>query len=692
MGAINFTIKEQNIGWIEWDDPSSSTNVLSISLLDEFSKLIDRLEKEDLKVLILVSKKPSVFIAGADIKDIQNINNQEDFKKVLEKAHNVLNRFENLKTSKIAAINGACLGGGFELSLTFDYRLASHSDKVKLGLPEVKLGLLPGFGGSIRLPRLVGLKTSLDIILAGKSYPAKMALKKSLIHEVVPAAILHERALELAKDILSGKKESHPSQKYKPKNLLDFLLEKPLKHLVFFIAKQKILKETKGFYPAPLKALKVIQKTYGSSQFKKSLEKETESFCEVAVTPESRNLIRIFFLMNKIKKQKFSNQIKPINQIAVLGAGIMGGGIAHLSADKGYNTRLKDIQGESISKSLNYANNLWKKQYKRRRLTKYQWDQKKLQLSGSLDYSGFSKMNLVIEAVSENKSIKEKVISETAKHLNPSTVFASNTSSLSISELSKSYPWPERFVGMHFFNPVYKMPLVEIIKTDQSDEESIASVFEVAKSLGKIPIIVKDSPGFIVNRMLIPYLTESLWLLEDGNDIKEIDHHYTHKFGFPMGPFRLMDEVGLDICTDIISIFQRAGLKQLDVPENTEKLTEILGLGKKQNKGFYIYEGEDYLINKKISFFQKRKTLSTPKDIINRGVYRMINEGRKLLGESIVKNADDIDVAMMFGTGFPPFLGGPMNYANHIGLDKIKADLKKFSHQWGPRFEPYSHF
>ncbi len=692
MSSLHLKTKEQNIGWIEWDDPSSSTNVLSVHLLDEFSQLVDRLEKEDFKVLVLVSKKPSVFIAGADIKDIQNIDSKEDFKKVLDKAHNVLNRFEKLKASKIAAINGACLGGGFELALAFDYRLAADSPKVKIGLPEVKLGLLPGFGGCIRCPRLVGLKTSLDMILTGKNYPAKVALKKSLVHEVVPSAILNERVLELARDILNGKKEPHPSQKYKPKNLIEFILEKVFKQIIFFISKQKILKETKGFYPAPLKALKVIQKTYGSSHLEKSLKKETEAFCEVAVTSESKNLIRIFFLMNQIKKQKKSEQIKPINQIAVLGAGVMGSGIAYLCADRGYNTRLKDIQAESISKSLNHANNLWKKQYKRRRLTTHQWDKNKFLLSGSLNYSGFSNMDLVIEAISEDQDIKEKVISESAKHLNPSTIFASNTSSLSISKLAKSYPWPERFVGIHFFNPAYKMPLVEIIKTDQNDEKTLASAFEFAKSLGKIPVIVKDSPGFIVNRMLMPYLTEALWLLKDGNNIKEVDRYYTHKFGLPMGPFRLMDEVGLDICTNVISIFQKSGLKQLDVPQNTEKLTEVLGLGKKEGKGFYIYEGEDYLINKKTSFFQKEKILSTPEDIINRGIYRIINEGRKLLEESVVTNENDIDIAMMFGIGFPPFLGGPMNYAKHLGLQKIKTQLKEFSKKLGSRFEPYSHF
>ena len=686
--TLNLKIKKSQIAWLEWDEQASSANVLSLSLLDEFSKLLDRLEKEDLKVLVITSKKPSVFIAGADIKDIQNIKNEKECQKILEKAHKILNRFEKLKISKIAAIDGACLGGGLEFALTCDYLLASDAPQVKLGLPEVQLGLLPGFGGCVRLPQRVGLKQALTMILTGKAIPAKVALKKSLIDEMLPAPILYRRALELAQDIVKGKKQAHPKQNYKAKKILDFLLEKPLRPLLFWITRKKVKKETKGFYPAPLKALRVIKKTYGSKDFEKSLKEETKAFCEVVVTPASKNLIRIFFLINQIKKHKFSATKKPIQQISVLGAGVMGSGIAYLCADKNYNILLKDIQGPALSKAFKQSNKLWGKQYKRRRLTKEKWDQKQFCLSGTLDYSEFSHVDLVIEAISENKDIKKKSIAEAAKHLNPETLFASNTSSLSISELSQSYPWPEKFVGMHFFNPAYKMPLVEIIKTDKSDEESIATVFELTKSLGKTPVIVKDSPGFIVNRMLMPYLTEALWMLEEGYNIKKVDHYYTHKFGLPMGPFRLMDEVGLDICTHVISHFHKSGLKQLDVPANTEKLTQVLGLGKKESKGFYIYEGEDYVINKACSFFQKKKSPALSEDIIKRGIYRMIHEGQKLLQESVVDNPDDIDIAMIFGTGFPPFLGGPMNYAKEIGLDEIKKTLKEYAEKWGDRFDP----
>ena len=683
MSALNFKVVEKDIGLIEWDDKNSSTNVLSISLLDEFSGLLEKIKAENLKALVLVSKKESVFIAGADINDIQNITEKSGFRNVLEKAHKILNEFESLPVSKIAAINGACLGGGLEMALAFDYRLASDSPKVKIGLPEIQLGIIPGFGGCIRLPRLVGLKTALSIILPGKSYPGIVAYKKGLVHELVPHAILNDRALELARQIVQGKKPAHPSQKYKQNKLL-----KPIKkQFMCLMARIQTAKQTKGFYPAPLKALSVIYKTYGSSNLKKSLEIETETFCDLAVTKTSKNLIKLFFNMQEIKKKQITPDASNIKNIGVLGAGIMGAGIAYACADKNYIVRLKDIDPKMLSKGLKSSYKLWGKQYKSRRIDKYQLARRQALLSGSIDYSGFHNLDVVIEAVSETPSIKEKVIAETAKHLNPKTIFASNTSSLSISELAKSYPHPENFVGMHFFNPVYKMPLVEVVKTEQSSPEALSTVFELAKKLGKTPILVKDSTGFVVNRMLMPYLTEALWLLSESQDIRSVDHEYCKVFGMPMGPFRLMDEVGLDICSHVISTFQK-NHPDITIPKGAENLTQVLGLGKKQNKGFYIYDGKGQLMNKEVSAFYQTKTACSDKDVVKRGIYRMINEGHKIMEEQIVETEKDIDIGMILGTGFPPFLGGPMTYARDIGLKAIKEDLERFQKEHGQRFAP----
>lgn len=683
MSVLNFQIKKQGIAWIEWDDKNSSTNVLSISLLEEFASVIEKIKKENVKVAVLVSKKENVFVAGADIKEIQGLKTKQEFRQVLQKAHDLLNELENLKVSKIAVINGACLGGGLELALAFDYRIASDSKKVQIGLPEVKLGIIPGFGGCIRLPRLLGLQQALPMILQGKSYSGYRAYKKGLVHECVPDAILEQRALELAEQILLGKKAKHPSQRYKKKNLLEVFL----KPLIFLLTKKAIIKETKGFYPAPLVALKVIKKTYNKSHLK-SLKIEMEAFCELAVGDVSKNLIKLFFNMQEVKKISLSENKKPCNRIGVLGAGIMGGGIAYACADKHYPVRLKDVNEKSISQSLKKAHGLWNKQLKTRRIDTYECEKRKTFLTGSLDYYGFSNLDLVIEAVSEEMDIKKMVIAEASNHVNPNTIFASNTSSLSISELAKIYPYPENFIGMHFFNPVYKMPLVEIIKTDQSSPEALSVAFELAKKIGKTPIIVKDSACFIVNRMLVPYLTEALWLLHDGQDIKKVDAEFSIKFGMPMGPFRLMDEVGLDICNHVIATFKKA-YPDLSIPEGVADLTQQLGLGKKQGQGFYIYkDGSKHAVNPKTESLKKSHKDISSEDIISRGIYRIINEGYKVLEEKVAATEQDIDTAMILGTGFPPFLGGPMTYARGLGLASVKKDLEEYSKELGPRFQP----
>ena len=695
--SLNLKIKN-NIAFVEWDQPQSSANILSSKFLGEFKLFLDELEKQNIKALIFKSAKPRIFIAGADIKEIRDTKTKQGYQKILTQAHEVLCRFESLPFPKIALIHGACLGGGTEFALAFNYRLASDSSVTKIGLPEVKLGLIPGFGGCVRLPRLIGLLKSLDLILSGKVLPAKKAYRYGLVNEVAPVSILEKRGLQLAQEFIQGKKL--PSQKYKPKGLLNILLETFLgRYIVFAKSKSQVLKQTKGFYPAPLVALEVVKKTYSFSQIKKALDVELSHFCKVAVTPESKNLVRLFFLMDEIKKKKTllsedkSASAQPIQQVGVLGAGIMGGGIAYLCSDKGYPARMKDIHQDSFSIAFKQAHRLWKKQKQQRRINKYEWKERASRLSASLDYTGFSSLDCVIEAITEDATIKQKVIKECSKHLTESTVFASNTSSLSIEKLSQSYPWPEQFIGMHFFNPVYKMPLVEIIKTEKASQESVEKIYQFAKSLGKTPIIVKDSPGFLVNRILVPYLTEALWLLDDGKKVKEIDYLFTHQFGFPMGPLRLMDEVGLDVCLKIIHIFRESGL-DVEVPSWTDQIEKVLGLGRKTGKGFYIYKKKGLPLNEDISSLlpSPKKPSFSEEEGKERGLYRLINESLKVWDEGIVSSTDDVDLALILGIGFPPFLGGPIHYAKSLGLQKIETRLEEFSTKWGSRFKPTSAF
>ena len=673
------------IAFIEWDDPHSSVNVLSEKSLSEFSKVLGELPKS-VQAVILISKKPSVFIAGADLKEIQTLKTKEEFSEKIKQAHKILLKMENSSRTFISAIHGACLGGGTELALACDYRIASLHSSTNIGLPEVQLGFIPGFGGTVRLPRLIGFIKALDLILTGKTISAKKAHKLGLVDEIegIPS-LLEESAEKLARSILKGKKPR--KRKIVTPNLPSFL-----RAFIVFITKRGILKKTKGFYPAPLKALRLIHKTY-AWPLEKALAEEEKVFCELAVTEISRNLIRLFFMTEEIKKQtgsKDSKKFPPMSRIAVLGAGVMGSGIAYVSADKGFETRLFDLKKDQLLKGRNQAHSLWKKQLNRRKIDKFEKEMRQSRMSYSLDGKGFETMDLMIEAVVENMDVKKQVIETWSKRLKEEAIFASNTSSLSVTKMSKFYKNPSRFIGLHFFNPVYKMPLVEIIKGDQTSDETTARVFQFTKKLGKKPVIVKDSPGFLVNRLLMPWLTESLYLFEEGLSIRAIDQTFL-KWGFPMGPFRLMDEVGLDVCVQVIKSFIDQGLK-LSVPSFIDKLVMNEALGKKTGLGFYHYtsQGQARAVNKAMESLidvQQGSSLKT-EESLRRGLYRMINECIFVLEEEVVSRPETIDFAMIMGAGFPPFYGGPLRYAEQEGLSSILKDLETWCEEGLSRFKP----
>ena len=693
MKSLNLSIREHSIGWLEWDQPDSSVNLLSLSFMEELSSILRQIEQAQLRALVVISKKPHNFCAGADIKDIQKIQTKKEMKNILDKVQELFCRFEQLNCFKIAAIHGSCLGGGLEWALCFDYRLLANSSHTQLGLPEVQLGLIPGFGGCLRLPRLVGLRQSLDMILTGKRLRTKQAYKIALADEEVPPLVLETRALDLAKNIIKGNPKAHAKKSYKDRKPISFFMEKIFSFVLCFLAKRQILEKTKGFYPAPLKALSVIQKTYGSSFSQKNLEIEKKAFCEISQTSKSKNLIRLFTMIDKAKKVKPGTKIhsqRAIERIGVLGAGVMGRAIAYLFVDKGFKVRLVDHNEQSLCSALTWTGRLWEQKRQRQQIDSYELKQKVSRLSVSTNFWGFSTLDLLIEALPENKKLKQDVIKKISKKLNSHCLFASNTSSLCISDLAKSSLHPENFFGLHFFNPAYKMPLIEISLTSRQKGFPFNSIRKVFKKLGKIPIFVKDSPGFIVNRLLVSYLIEALFLYEEGLDVEKIDHCYRDQFGLPLGPFQLMDKIGLDICVECICYLAQAGL-DFETPQWTGQLAQILGQGEKSGTGFYIYNTQKVLLNKKINSLKRVRSDHSISDekIIQRGIYKMINEGKKLLEDKIVQSAEDIDLALILGIGFPPFLGGPMSYAKNIGFSKVKNQLREFSVQYGPRFKPY---
>lgn len=688
-------VKKGNIALVEFDLKGEKVNKLSIEVTKSLGKVVEELKTSSYKAVILISRKKRIFIAGADIEEIKGITNQEDFSRFVLEAHSILNEWEDLPMMTVAAINGACMGGGLEFALACDFRLASDNKATVLAVPEVKLGLFPGFGGCIRLPRLIGLQAGLNMILTGQNIKPAKARKMGLVEKVLPQEQFEERVLQWTEQKLKSQ-TGLKRKEFKAKGFMNKFLESFLgKQLVFFQAKKTLLKQTKGFYPAPEMALVVVKKTYGMKDRKKCLSIERKYFCEVAVSDVSKNLINLFFSMEKVKRRTGVSSsdvpIKSINHVAVLGAGVMGGGIAQLAADKGYLVRMKDISNEALALGFKSARAIWSKKLKRRRITKYDFQQKMNHISGGLDFSGFKNMDVVIEAVVEDMSIKKKVIEQTAKECKKDCIIASNTSSLSINEMAKAHPYPQNFLGMHFFNPVHKMPLVEVIRGEQTSDEAVATIFNLCKKMGKTPVVVKDAPAFLVNRLLLPWMAEALFLLEEGMTIETLDRYYTHGFGLPMGPCRLFDEVGLDVGSKVLKIFRDAMGDRIEIPSLGEKMLKSGRLGRKNLKGFYIYEGQKIEVDADIYEEQglPNKDTVSEQDCIRRGIFQMINEAsRALIEDKIVETAQEVDLAMIMGTGFPPFRGGLLKYADSIGVDLVVSELEVYATAHGKRFKP----
>ncbi len=686
-----------DVALIEWDHIGESANKMSTPIMTRLKELLEELNQSDFKAAVIISRKEKIFIAGADINEIKSLKTHDDFAQAVQSGQEIMNLVEDLKMPVIAAIHGACAGGGCELSLACDYRICSDGKETKIGLPETKLGIIPGFGGCVRLPRVVGVQGALDIILAGKMVPGKKALKMGLVDKMVHPAILEEQALKMAADIIA-KGAKKRKKVHQPKGLMNKFLESALgRPVVFSQAKKMTLKKSHGHYPALLVALGVIKRTFGMSNRSKALEIEKNGFCDVAGGDISKNLINLFFMMEDVKKRngvEGDEKGIPVDHLGVLGAGTMGGGIAYVAADKGVFVRMKDISTDAIAKGFEAARKIWDNKIKRRRMSKYDLNEKLGHISGGTDYAGFKQLDVVVEAIVENMDIKKKVIDETVKHLKEDCVFATNTSSLSVTEMAKAHPHPENFLGMHFFSPVHKMPLVEVIRGPETSDKSTATVYNLAKRMGKIPVVVKDAPGFLVNRLLVPYMMEAAFYLQEGASIEKVDKIFVKKFGMPMGPFELMDSVGLDVCVKVSKIFKESLGERVELPDLLLKLEQTDRLGQKNGKGFYKYneKGRKTEVDQTV---YGDLGLSSPTDplgeeeIIGRAMYNMINEAALVLQqEQVVGSASDLDLAMIMGTGFPPFRGGLLRWADSEGTEKIVDDLEVYATKYGPRFRP----
>jgi 3-hydroxyacyl-CoA dehydrogenase/enoyl-CoA hydratase/3-hydroxybutyryl-CoA epimerase len=682
-------IPKGDVAVVEFDLVGEKVNKFSTPVMVRFKAVVEELQKSSYKAVVIISKKPKIFIAGADIEEIKTMTTKDQFAQAVGEGQNIFNMLEDLPQIVIAAVNGACAGGGCEMIMACDYRIASEDSSTKIGLPETQLGILPGFGGCVRMPRIIGLQAALDVILAGKLLNAKKALKCGLVDRLVHQNTLLDESLKWANELIQegrGKRR----KTFQAQGSVNKILESALgRGIVFKKAREGVLKATNGHYPAPLKALEVIQKVYGMSDRTRALAIEREGFCECAVTDISKSLIHVFFLTEMVKKQSgvpgVQLKAKEVKSLGILGAGTMGGGIAYVAADKGVHVRMKDLSWEALNKGFKHALELWQKLAKKKVIDQYQLKQKMNLIGGGVDYAGFKNLDVVIEAIVEDMGIKQKVIGETAMNMRPDAIIATNTSSLSVTEMSKGHPRPEYFAGMHFFNPVNKMPLVEVIRGEKTSDETIATIFELSKKMGKMPVVVKDGPGFLVNRLLLPYMAEAAFLLQEGMSIEVVDKAYVKKFGMPMGPFALMDEVGLDVCMKVLKIFKKAFGDRIDIAPLMDKLSAGTRLGKKNGKGFYSYsaDGRRGEVDPAIYTELGLASPSNPydeKECIERGVFAMVNEcSLALIEDHIVELPDEVDLAMIMGTGFPPFRGGLLKYADSLGAKYIADQLEAYS-------------
>lgn len=686
-GAWKLSVQE-GIGNLQFDHPESpDVNILTSVNLETLRDTLKEIAgRTDLKALMITSAKSRIFIAGADIKEINNIHSKTDAFAKAEQGKEVFQQLEDLKIPTVCVINGACLGGGYELALSCTYRVASFSDKVKIGLPEVGLGILPGFGGSIRLPKLVGLVKGLPLILAGKVAGAEEALKNGMVDKLFPEKTLVEDAFKFTKQIADKGKSRAPRKKDFMTQILE---DTPARALVYKRARKDVLKRTKGFYPAPLEIIDLVEKTYTSSG-KEPYRLESEHFSNLGATEVSKNLIKLFFLSEKYKKLQWTKaEVKGdgVKKCGVIGAGVMGGGIAQLVSYRDIPVRVKDINEKSLAGALKEAAGIYKDAMKRRRIKKHDFDFKMGLISVGLSNAGLKRCDMIIEAVVEDLGIKQKVFKEISELAPKETILASNTSSLPVTKMAEGCKNPERVVGLHFFNPVNRMPLVEVIRAAQTSDETIERTVNFSRRLGKTVILVEDRPGFLVNRLLLPYLNEAAYLLQEGMTAEQIDK-IAEDFGMPMGPVELVDQVGIDVGYKVAHILHDAFGERMKVAPILEDVKQKGLLGKKSGKGFYIHQGKQKTVNPDV------KTGTTPKavsneDALKRMIYIMINEAARCLEEKVVDSPATVDIGMIMGTGFPPFRAGLLSYADSVGLQNILKDLERFQNEVSKeRFEP----
>jgi 3-hydroxyacyl-CoA dehydrogenase/enoyl-CoA hydratase/3-hydroxybutyryl-CoA epimerase len=695
--AVQLKLLKSGVALVTLDLPGEKMNLLSESLMRELNDVLDQVaSNKTVKGLIIASGKADNFVAGANVREIQHLQSQpaSEAYKGAQLGKSIMAKIEALPFNTVCAINGICLGGGTEMSLACKYRIASTDKKTKIGLPEVMLGFLPGWGGTIRLPRLIGIQEALTLITTGAQVDARKAWKLGLVDETVDAADLLKRAEEIA---LSGgaKRFSKP---LKAKAMALALEGNPLGRAVLAnMAGKMVAAKSKG-YIAPNEIVKVIFKSYKQSR-EAAFENESRAFAKLATSSVSRNLVGLFFAEGESKKMP--EGVRPsieIKTVGVLGAGVMGAGIAQAAAYSGYKVILKDIKPEFLEKGMATIKGLFDGLVERRKMTREEADAIVANIKPTTNYADMSDCDLVIEAVLERMDVKKSCLAELDKVISKPYIFATNTSSLSVSEMAVGCAHPENVVGLHFFNPVHKMPLVEVVRGATTSDTTLATSKAFAMKLGKKTVTTGDAPGFVVNRILAPYMLEAIRLLENGTPPQDIEKAMT-TFGMPMGPLALLDEVGLDIAAHVVDTLYGALGERMAPPAILADIKKLKLLGKKGGKGIYLYDAngkrvfdkktKSYVFNPEVLACVKGSKAPKQKgEVQDRLVYAMISEAARCLEEGVVTEASQVDFAMVFGTGFAPFTGGPLRYADSQGIRIVQQKLQHLQAAAGENYRP----
>lgn len=645
LHAFKYERDNEGIGWLTFDQPGTSANLLSDATLRELDDVLEDIEQDSwLKALVIRSAKSRVFIAGADLKAVRG-QRPEKVGDLIRLGQEVFQRLASLPLRKVAAIHGACVGGGMELALACDVRIATRDDSTRLGLPETQLGLLPAWGGCTRLPRLLGLPKALELILSGKLLKAEDALRRGLVDEVV-----HVEHLEQAARMAALKPHTRKGHRV---SKLDALLSRwPLSSFVAWRARRDLNHKTRGLYLAPVRALEVVVRGLRKS-VPASLVLEREAMIELAATGDTGKLIDFFFRREEASKRPFSDHAPlPVASAVVIGAGVMGSGIAHWLASRGLRVLMTDVSPDALANGMNRIRGMVKEGLKRRLISKVEACDTLDRISTAHERVPLNQYGLVIEAASENMETKKAILRDLAARCGADTILATNTSALSVTELAEAVPHPERVLGLHFFNPVHRMPLVEVITTMHTRPEHVATLHHFAQKIGKTPVVVKDAPGFVVNRILTPYLMEAVRLVEAGHEVEHVDEAML-EFGLPMGPLRLLDEIGLDVAKHV------ADSLKLD-SRLIDSLVAARHLGKKSGRGFY-----DHRTGRALEVL-KEPRVPAELDITAHLAGVLSDEAEKVHRAGIARSAAEIDLAMVLGTGYPPFRGGPLAYAGVV--------------------------